>query len=260
MSRLREVNISNTPVSDLEPLVNSNRLEIVWADNSGVTKRQAEQLKTAVPNVTVVYQTEALANWWSALDPTWKTLLLNQIGSSNFEPTPLEMQQILNLQTINITQENVIQSLEPLNSFSWLEKVSVTNQSIRDIKPLANKMYLREVLLQNNPIADLSPLESDTLITMLNIENTQVSDLSKLEKLKHLRSLNAGGTNVKSLKPLSKLMELEELAVNNTNVKKISPIENIPSLKLLKIYNTKVKSKAVKALQKKRFDINIVYY
>ena len=260
MSRLKEINISNTPVSDLEPLVNDTRLETVWADNSGVVKRQADLLKTAVPNVTVVYQTEALSNWWNALDPTWKGLLLNQIGSNNSDPTPLEMQQILNLRTLNIAQENIIQSLEPLNSFSWLEKVSISNQGIRDIKPLANKIYLSEVFLQNNPITDLSPLETDTLIAVLNIENTQVSDLSKLEKLKHLRSLNAGGTNVKSLKPLSKLTELEELFVNNTNVKSISPIENIPSLKLLKIYNTRVKSKAVRSLQQKRFDINIVYY
>ena len=260
MTRLKEVNINNTPISDLQPLANNNHLEVVWADNSEVNKKQADLLKTMVPNVTVVYQTEAIKNWWNDVDPTWKSLLMNQIGSNNYEPTPLEMQQILNLRNINITQENVIQSLDPLYSFTWLEKVNISNQGIRDIKPLTNKVYLTEVLLQNNPISDLSPLETDTLISVLNIENTQVSDLSKLEKLKHLRILNAGGTNVKSLKPLSKLTELEELLVNNTNVKSISPIENIPSLKLLKIYNTRVKSRAVNSLQQKRFDINIVYY
>lgn len=260
MSRLKEINICNTPVSSLEPLANNTRLEKVWADNSNIDRLQAEWLKTAIPNVTVVYQTEALSNWWNALDTTWQSLLLEQIGSNYVMPSPIELQQILNLNAINITQENIIQSLEPLNSFSWLEKVSITNQGIRDIKPLANKVHLTEVYLQNNPISDLSPLETDTLLSILNIENTQVSDLSKLEKLRHLRILCAGGTNVKSLKPLSKLTELEELSVNNTNVKKISPVENIPSLKLLKIYNTKVKSGAVKSLQKKRFDINIVYY
>ena len=260
MNRLKELNISNTPVSDLEPLTTDTHLEIVWAENSGVKKQQAETLKNAVPDVTVVYQTSALQEWWNALDATWKSLLLNQIGSHSYEPTALELQQILNLKSINIEQENVVQTLEPLKNFVWLEKVSITNQGIRDIKPLADKVHLTELLLQNNPITDLSPLESDTLISIINIENTQVSDLSKLEKLKHLRILNAGGTNVKSLKPLAKSIELEELLVNNTNVKNISPIENLPSLKLLKIYNTKVKSKAVNALQQKRFDLNIVYY
>ena len=260
MNRLKELNLSNTPVSDLEPLLSDTHLEIVWAENSGIGKQQAESLKNAVPDVTVVYQTDALQTWWNALDPTWRTLLLNQIGSQNYEPNELEMQQIVDLKSINIEQDNVVQTLEPLRNFMWLEKATITNQGIHDIKPLANKTHLMELVLRNNPITDLSPLESDTSMVMLNIENTQVSDLSKLEKLKHLRILNASGTNVKSLKPLSKLNELEELLVNNTNVKSISPIENLPSLKLLKIYNTRVKSKAVNSLQQKRFDLNIVYY
>jgi Leucine-rich repeat (LRR) protein len=260
MSRLKELIISNTPVENLEPLETDTHLETVWAENSSVGKRQADALKRAVPSVTVIYQTEAIQNWWDELDPTWKRLLLSQIGNTNYNPSALELQQILNLKTINIEQENVVQSLEPLLSLTWLEKVSITNQGIRDISPLANKPHLSELLIQNNPITDISPLEYDTLLSVLNIENTQVSDLSKLEKLTHLRTLNASGTNVKSLKPLAKLNELEELLVNNTNVKNISPIENLPSLKLLKIYNTKVKNKAVNALQQKRFDLNIVYY
>lgn len=260
MSRLKELNINNTPVANLEPLATDLHLEKIWAENSSVKKSQADALKNAIPNITIVYQTEALQNWWYELDPTWKTLLLNHIGNTNYNPTPLELQQILDLKTINIEQENLVENLNPLQYFTWLEKVSITNQGIRDIKPLANKIHLSELLIQNNPISDISPLEHDTLLTILNIENTQVSDLSKLENLKHLRILNAGGTNVKSLKPLSMLNELEELLVNNTSVKSISPIENIPSLKLLKIYNTRVKSKSVKSLQNKRFDLNIVYY
>ena len=260
MGRLKEVKLNNTPVADLEPLANDTHLEKVWAENSGVGKAQAESLKNAIPGVTVIYQTSTLQSWWDALDTTWKSLLLEQIGSNSIEPTPLELQQILDLKTIKIERENIVQSLEPLAEFTWLEKASITNQGIRDIKPLANKIHLHELLLQNNPISDLAPLETDTLISVLNIENTQVSDLAPLEKLRHLRTLNAGGTGVKSLKPLSKMTELEELMVNNTAVKKISPIEDIPSLKLLKIYNTKVKSKTVNKLQQKRFDLNIVYY
>ena len=260
MNRLKIVNIRNTPIDNLEQLASDNHLEVVWAENSGVQTEQARKLKSALKDVTVVYQTDDLRNWWSGLDEIWKNLLKAQIGSNSFEPSALELQKIKDLKNLTIEQENIIQTLEPIKDFHWLEKAQVTNQGIRDIKPLGDKIYLSELLLQNNPINDLSPLESDTLITVLNIENTQVSDLSKLEKLKHLRVLNASGTGIKSLKPLAKMNQLEELLINNTNVKSISPIENIPSLKLLKIYNTKVKKKAVNALQQKRFDLNIVYY
>ena len=260
MNRLREINIQNTPINNLECLATNSHLEIIWADNTTVTHEQVRKLKTAVPDVTVVYQSNVLRSWWITLDESWKNILKTQVDCRDYEPSDLELQQILDLKVLAIEQENVIQTLEPLRDFYWLEKLSIPNQGIRDIKPLANKIHLQELMLQNNPISDLSPLENDTLISVLNIENTQVSDLSKIEKLKHLRILNASGTSVKSLKPLSKMTQLEELLINNTPVKNISPIENIPSLKVLKIYNTRVKSRAVNSLQQKRYDLNIVYY
>ena len=257
---LKTINISNTPVTNLSPLTNDLHLETIIANNTPITKHEVYLLKETLKEVTVIFQTEELLNWWNTLDNNWKDIFRDHIGSDNEPPTPQELQKIIDLKSLVIEEENTIQDLNPIQSFHWLEKVNVIGQGIRDIKPLAQKIHLTELLLQNNPISDLTPLESDTLITVLNIENTQVSDLAPLEKMSHLRILNAGGTGIKSLKPLSKLMKLEELLINNTGVKKIAPIEDLPSLKLLKIYNTKVKSKTVNSLQQKRFDLNIVYY
>lgn len=260
MNRLRFLNIKNTPIDNLDALVNDSHLETVLADGSDIGDEEVRALKDAVPNVTVIYQTEELKKWWKELDETWKDIFKDQIGCDSYYPSEIELQKIQDLVEINIEQENLIQSLEPIQRLHWLEKISVNSQGIRDISPLADKPYLKELLLQNNPISDLSPLENDTLLQVLNIENTQVDDLSSLEKMKHMRVLNASGTGIKSLKPLSRMNCLEELLVNNTGIKSISPIESIPTLKLLKIYNTKVKSKSVNALQQKRFDLNIVYY
>ena len=257
---LKTLNISNTPIDNLEPLINNEHLEVVWADESGIGKEQAILLKTAQPNVTVIYETSGLRNWWDMLDASWQGLLKAQITCAGYEPTDLELQQIRDISNFQVEHENQIQNLDPLWYFHWLESVNIANQGIRNIEPLANKKYLKELNLQNNPISDLEPLANDTLITVLNIENTQVSDLSQLEKMKHLRTLNASGTGVKSLKPLAKMTELEELYINNTSVNNITPIESIPSLKLLKIYNTKVNKKKIEKLQQKRFDLNIVYY
>ena len=260
MTQLKSLNISNTPINHLENLYSDTHLEIVMAEQCDVTSEQVRALKTVLPNVLVIYQTDALQQWWEGLDETWQNLLKAHIDCVNETPTPLELHRIQNLKEFHVEQDNILQTLDPLKDFVWLEKASITNQGIRSIEPLANKIYLKELLLQNNPITKLEPLVTDTLISVLNIENTQVSDLSGVEKLSHLRVLNASGTSIKSLKPLSKLTELEELLINNTNVKNLSPVENIPSLKLLKIYNTKIKARTVTALQQKRFDLNIVYY
>lgn len=257
---LKTINISNTPVSTLEPLASDIHLETIWANNTSINKREVYRLKETLRNVTVIYQTEALIDWWNTLDVDWKNILKKHVGCENDIPSAMELQQIIDLQNLCVEEENAIQTLTPIYDFYWLVKVTLVGQGIRDIKPLANKIHLEELVLPNNPVNDLSPLEMDTLISVLNIENTQVSDLSPVEKMKHLRILNASGTGVKSLKPLSKSHKLEELLIYNTSVKTISYIEDLPSLKLLKIYNTRVKSRTVNKLQQKRFDLNIVYY
>ena len=260
MYRLKTLNLNNTPVTNLAVLANDSHLETIYANNTAIRQVDVNLLKEHLRDVTIVFQTEQLMDWWDGLSDDWKDLLRTHVTVDEYIPSDLELQQMMDLKDLNVENANALQNLEPIRNFHWLERVNLIGQGIRDINALADKPYLTELLLQNNPVSDLSPLEGDTLITVLNIENTQVSDLSPLENMSHLRILNASGTGVKSLKPLSKMMELEELLINNTSVKTISPIENLPSLKLLKIYNTKVKNKTVTALQQKRFDLNIVYY
>ena len=260
MSRLKVLNINNTPVTNIACLANDSHLEIIWAENTSIGISQVKTLRQHIPNLTVVFQSSEMQNWWNNLDDAWRSILKQHVPCANLEPTRLELHKMLGIRELNIDRENTITSLEPIRNFYWLEKANFNRQGIRDIQPLANKPFLTELQLKDNPVSDLSPLENDTLLTVLNLENTQITDIAKLETLTHLRILNAGGTAIKNLKPLAKMRELEELLINNTNVKSISPIENIPSLKLLKLYNTKVKSKTVNELQLKRYDLNIVFY
>jgi Leucine-rich repeat (LRR) protein len=260
MTNLRQLNISSTPVTDLTPLANDKSIEVIVADSTTIGDMQVRTLKEHQRQVHVIYQTEALANWWNELDPIWQAIFRNAIGIQSETPNALELQRVIDIQELEIGTEFPIVSLEPLKDFLWLERLTINNQSVRDIAPLANKEYLVELNAQNNPISSLKPIEGSTMLELLNIENTQIADLGPLSKMNNLMTLNAGGTPVKSLKPLSNLQRLENLFVNNTDVRSLSPIEGIASLKQLKIYNTKVRAKSVEQLQQKRLDLNIVYY
>ena len=260
MGNLRYLNIMNTPVNDLSALANDNHIEVIEADSTTIGKRQVVALKEKQRQVTVLYQTEALRTWWNTLDPIWQAIFRNAVGTQAETPSPLELQQILDLRELEITPEFPIISIEPLTSLTWLERLTINNQSVSDLQPLAYKEFLVELNVQNNPVSSLKPIEESTLLELLNIENTQVDDLAPLAKMNNLVTLNASGTPVKSLKPLSGLQKLENLFVNNTSVRSISPVENIPTLKQLKVYNTKVKKRAVEQLQEKRLDLNIIYY
>ena len=261
MRNLKFINIMNTPITDLTPLVNDNNIQVINADNTSIKKSDVLALKEIQRQVTVIYHTEELRQWWNKLDEIWKAIFRNEVAMRYPEaPSALELQRVADLQEINIGTEYPIITLEPIKDFIWLETLTINNQSVRDLEPLANKEYLRELNAQNTPISSLKPLENNTMLETLNIENTQIEDFSPLSKMTNLITLNAGGTPVKSLKPLQGLNNLENLAINNTNVKNLSAIENLIKLKQLKVYNTKVKSKAIESLQQKRLDLNIIYY
>jgi len=260
MVNLKYLNITNTPVNDLSALANDAKIEVIDADSTTIGRRQVVALKESQRQVTVVYQTAALLNWWNSLDAIWQAIFRNAIGTQSETPNALELQQIADLRVLEITPEYPVVSINPVTSLMWLERLTINNQSVNDLTPLLGKEFLLELNAQNNPISDLKPIEESLLLELLNIENTQVEDLSPLSKMNNLITLNASGTPVKSLKPLSGLLKLENLFVNNTNVRSITPVENIPSLKQLKIYNTKVKKRSVEQLQQKRLDLNIIYY
>ena len=260
MVNLRYLNIMNTPVNNLTPLANDAKIEVIEADSTTIGKRQVVALKESQRQVTVVYQTAALQNWWNGLDAIWQAIFRNAIGTQAEMPSPLELQRILDLRELEITPEYPVSSIEPVTSLMWLERLTINNQSVSDLTPLTSKEFLLELNAQNNPVSSLKPIEESLLLELLNIENTQVEDLSPLTKMQNLITLNASGTPVKALKALSGLAKLENLFVNNTNIRSISPVESMPSLKQLKIYNTKVKKRSVEQLQQKRLDLNIIYY
>ena len=260
MVSLRHLNIMNTPVTDLSPLLTDNRIELVEADSTAISRQNVRHLKEAQRQVTVVYQTEALQNWWNGTDEIWKIIFRNHVGCHTEMPNAIELQKIMDLREIEVGPETSIVTLEPLAGLTWLERLTVNNQSIHDLNPLKDKEFLVELNVQNNPISSLSPIEGSTMLQLLNIENTQVNDFGPLSKMNELVTINASGTPVKSLKPLSGLLKLENLFVNNTNVRSISPVENIPSLRQLKVYNTRVRARDVEKLQQKRLDLNIIYY
>ncbi|MGP1447293.1 MAG: leucine-rich repeat domain-containing protein [Candidatus Limimorpha sp.] len=260
MPSLKTLDISGTPVNDLSPLTNDGNIDLIIADSTSISDRHVTALKSKQPQVTVIYQTPELNKWWSYLDDNWKEIFRKHVPYNGVNPSPIELQKIVDLRDITIDTDIPVQTLEPISKFVWLEILSAGNQGLHDLLPLQNKKYLKELYLPNNPINDLRALASDTAMRVLNVENTQVDDLASLANMQHLRIINTSGTEIRSLKPLSNLQELEELLINNTSVKHLSPIEDIASLKVLKVYNTRVRNKTVQKLQEKRIDLNIVYY
>ncbi len=257
---LRVLNISNSQVEDLAPLENINTLEMIIANNAPISTDDVIRIKEKNPNVTVIYQTQKLETWWANLDSTWKKIMKEHVPIRNVNPSGFELQKMVDIRKMEIKSSQPISNLEPIANFEWIESLNVANQGIVDLKPISNMKHLKELYIQDNPITDFTPLQTLYNLEVLNISNTGISNLEVVGGLRNLRILNAGGTSIKSLKPLAALTLIEELVVNNTPLKSLTPVDKMSSLKTIKIYNTKITKRSVEELQKKRFDLNIIYY
>lgn len=256
---LKFLNIEGTKVKSLQPLYEIKSMMKIYADSTNVTTEEVVALKKIHRQVSVIYQTEDLRLWWGNLDDSWREVF-NEHLLCNSNPTPEQLQNIVDLEEITIKPENVIYTLEPLTQMLFLKKLVVNNNQVHDLSPLFDKYFLEELSVSGNPVDNIMPLSDLQSLTNLNIENTQVSDLNPISSLKNIKILNVGGTSVRNLKPLAELQALEDLSIVNTGVKNVVVLEELPSLKHLKAYKTKIKGKNINLLKEKHPDLNVIYY
>lgn len=256
---LKELNIENTKVKSLQPLHEINSIMLIHADGTDLTSDEVIELKKMQRQVTVIYQTDFLNQWWGFLEDTWRDIF-NAHLLCNSKPTPEQLQSIVDIEEIVIAPENAVHSLEPLSMMAFLRELTVNNNQINDLSPLTDKEYMEVLSVSGNPVDNITPLSGLHALKSLNLENTQVSDLTPIESLKNIKVLNIGGTSVRNLKPLTNFNALEDLSIVNTNVKSVMPIENLPSLKHFKAYKTKIKSKYIDLMKLKNPDLNVIYY
>ena len=256
---LREINIEDTEVQSLEPLHGLSNLVKIYAEGMNLSSTEVYELKKNQRQITVIYQTEDLRDWWKNLSDTWRDVFTSHITCST-NPTAEQLQAIVDLEEIIIDPINQVETIEPLSQLAFLTKLEVNNNSIRDLSSLSDKYFLEELSVGGNPVDNIIPLSNLHGLKKLNIENTPVADLNPIIGLKNIKVLNLGGTSVHNLKPLAKMESLEDLSIVNTNVKNIEPLLSLPSLRYLKAYKTKIKEKSINLLKEKMPDLNVTYY
>lgn len=258
-NNLREINIENTKVSSLQTLHQINSLGKIYADGTKLSTEEVNNLKKVNRQVSVIYQTEDLRQWWGNLDGTWRDIFNTHL-LCNSNPTPEQLQNIIDIEEITIEPNYVVYSLEPLSQMTFITKLVVNNNQIQDLSPLSDKSYLEVLSVSGNPVGDIIPLTNLYSLRSLNLENTPVSDLNPIANLKNIKVLNIGGTSVRNLKPIANYNSLEDLSIVNTDIKNLTALENLQSLKHLKAYKTKVKEKYINLLKQLHPDLNVIYY
>jgi Leucine-rich repeat (LRR) protein len=196
LENLRELNCSQTNISDLSPLKNHRKLSKIYCDQSRVTDEEASAFTKENRFTLVIYDTEALRNWWNQLPIYWKAIFSKQIEVSETEPTTEQLHQIINMQTLNLADNTYIQNLLPVSRFTNLKTLNIANTEINSLFAIQN----------------LSNIE------ILDISNTHINSLEPLKDMRNLKHLIITGTPITDLTPLINDDNIEVIIADNINI------------------------------------------
>lgn len=259
LHNLKQISFENTEIDELTPLSGSRGIEKIYCDKSRITADIALSFKNLHNSCLIIYQSQKLRLWWDNLDAEWQQMFSNQFNLP-VNPSNEELQQLVDLTELVVTNNMSVNNLNPLHIFARLEQLTISNTSITDISPIISLTDLKKLNISSNPIFELGSISNLTNLKELVLENTSVEDLEPISGLENLVNLNIAGTRIKSLKYIQNLINLEKLYINNTRVKNLKPLMALSKLELLQCYNTSIKSSRIDDFRELRPQVEVVYY
>ena len=195
MKTLTELYCSNTDISDLSPLKNHRRLNKVYCDNSGVTVTKASEFSKENPFTLVIYDTNALSEWWNKLPIYWKAVFAKQANIQG-NPTTEQLHEVINMTDLDLSGNEYMQNLIPVSRLTNLVNLNISNTDISQLEPLYGMTNLETIQLEGTYVSNLSPLANMSRLRVLNINSTPVSNIVCLANDSHLETIWAEGTAV----------------------------------------------------------------
>ncbi|MDP2422778.1 MAG: hypothetical protein Q8M23_00380, partial [Bacteroidales bacterium] len=210
LPKLQFISIEATELSDIMVLKSLPDLKRIYCDRTLIGHEKASQFAREKPGVLVVYESQALSDWWQTLPEAWNSIFKSQVEISPL-PTREELHDLANLISIDISNNQEITSIEALHKLSKLKTIKAANTSIQSIASLKENFDLQ----------------------WLDISGTGIDDLSPLASLKNLEYLNLSTTNIKSILPLVNNKQLRHVVMENTMVESINPLTKLNNLELV---------------------------
>lgn len=211
LTKLEELNFSNTLIDDLTPLRNLNNLEKLNCRGTPVTILEPLRYSSSLVEINLSY---------TALE---EIELLSNLNS---------------LENINISYTNVsnFQSIAKLEN---LRKLNISGLKLANESGLSDLLGLVDLIASTSSLSDLSDFENLQKLQNLNIDSTNINDLRGLSGLNELSVLQANNSKISDLSPLLALPELKLVYCDNSMINKQeaqSFIEQKPECMV--IYNT----------------------
>lgn len=256
--QLIRIDLEGSPVESIMDVLALENLAYINVDSSSIFPEEVPEILLQKPNLTIIFRSDELNNWWGTLDPAWKGIFRKQFEMGE-EPSVEELHRMTSASALSF-QSLAIGDISPLTMFVNLRSLSIFDAPLVSISPVAELGLLEKLTISQVPVINFSPVSKLFKLTQLNISNTGIEDLTSLSGLQNLKVLNISGTNLRVLKGLESLSNLEELDVASTNLRSLRPIEDLMNLKKLSCFNTRLSQRSVDNFKSSNPGCEVRYY
>ena len=190
-SKLRELNLEKTEITDVDFLLKFRNLENLNIDAN-------------IP----IFNLNKLVN------------LINlselRISAKKFNPSSI-YSSFKKLETLYLSFEE--------GDISWgfqlenLTELTIQSKKLNTLSHLVGLSKLEELNLSNCAISDISDISKLENLEILNLFNNEITDIEPITKLKKLNYLNLGNNKIKFIEPL---LQLERSVKMNVNLEKLN--------------------------------------
>jgi hypothetical protein len=238
LANLRDLNASSTAISDLRPL--SNLVNLQDLNLRGTRIRDLSPLASlpALNNLTL---------WNTAVEDFSPLAGLTSISTLDLDGTKIVDLSVLRHLTrlaLLFLSETKVSDLSPISDLAALAYLILNDSAVVDIRPLQGMTSLRSLSANRTSISDLSPIAGLTKLDALYISETRVTNLSPLSALRQLTVLHVDRSSISSIEPLSRMHGLSALWLSGTRVSDLSPLSSLSTIKTFSADDTLVRDLA----------------
>ena len=197
--------------------------------------KDSNELKIASIYTTKLSRDKELTEWWNNLSYEWSSYFRERLGFTEDSLSMDQINAISDIDTINLSGNQIIQDLTPIHALRELKYVDISNTNIQDLSPISNVTFLSYLDISNTPTDDIQFIKYSDRLTYLDISGTRIGDIEELKNLQNLRHLKIINTNLQSFGVLNSFKALQTLDLEEcgfSNIENISALENLRALSL----------------------------
>ncbi|MEP6733932.1 MAG: leucine-rich repeat domain-containing protein [Chryseolinea sp.] len=183
-------------------------------------------------------QRAASLTWWKGLSYEWQGFFKKKLNLTTDSIRLEDIQNITSINAVDLSQNKLLQDLEPLTQLTDLQALNLSNTSFIDLTPLRNLTGLTELNISNTKVDDITPLRYSDNLIKFNLSNTSVIEISVLERMTKLENLEMQNTAVTDFSPISFATSLKYLDVRKTKIVSLAPVNKLTMLTELNASST----------------------